>query len=112
MTTIDLDEFLEFVEQKNIDSNDESYHSKFVKDTIDEYLKEDVCPQCGSRLKETKNIWSKTGFWILEYRTICKKCGHIIEIKDNRNKVKEEYLAGNIIIKDIFKIVKEELGLE
>jgi C4-type Zn-finger protein len=110
--TINLDEFLEFVEQKASDREEEYMLNEFMKDTIDEYLsEEDSCPQCGGKLKEEKTIWSKTEYWILEYNTICKKCGYIMKIKDNRNNVKEQYLRGNVRVRDV-EILKEELGIE
>ena len=106
MININLDEFLEFVGQEESDFRTDS-----VTDIIDEYLKESMCPQCGSKLKEKKDVWSKTGFWILEYNTVCKKCGYIIEMKDNRERVREQYLIGNVRVRDV-ESLKQELGLE
>ena len=110
MITINLDEFLEFVEQK--DANyDDTYHAEFVKNVIDYYFKETPCPECGSKIKEIEKVWSETKNWVLEYNTTCQKCRHIIETKDNRNEVKEDYLAGIVRVKDV-EILKEELGLK
>jgi hypothetical protein len=54
---INLDEFLEFSEQKASDHEEEYMLNDFIKDTINEYLSEkDSCPQCGSKLKEEKTI--------------------------------------------------------
>jgi len=108
--TINLDEFLEFVEQKDGDYDD-TYHAEFVKDVIREYFEKTPCPECGSKIKETKKVWSETKCWVLEYNTICQKCGYIIEMKDNRDNIKKDYLDGYVKVKDV-EIIKKELGLE
>ena len=110
MITINLDEFLEFAKQEDCWDN---YYclDEFLENTIDKYLRETPCPECGNKIKEIKKVWSETKNWVFEYNTTCQKCGYIIKTENNRDKIKYLLLGGEVKVKDI-EILKRELGLE
>jgi len=106
MPLLDLNELREFLDLR-ASEQDAWWLSGWVDGCIDDFESEIKC-QCGSKLKEEKTTWSKTGNYILQKEKICLKCGHVFETKDCRDDIRRALKNGNAKMKDV-EILKTEI---
>ena len=107
MENINFEEYLEYVYNK-ADQHDSWWLQSWIEDTTEQYIQESGCVQCGSKIKEIKDIWSKTHNHILQEETVCSKCGFVIAVQDRREGIRDALKNGGVKVKDV-AILTEEL---
>jgi C4-type Zn-finger protein len=106
---INIEEYLEYMQDK-ADNTDSWWLSDWIENRTNEYLEESLCPNCGSKIKQTNLVWSTTRNYVFEENLVCAKCGYLINHKDLRKNVKAELKLGNVKTKDV-KTLKKELDI-
>jgi len=109
MQNINFEEYLEYMYNRSGES-DSYWLADWIENTTGEYLLEFPCETCGSKIKEVKDIWSKTRNHVLEEQTICSKCGFVIGTKDRRDNIRRALKEGQVKVKDV-AVLKEELDM-
>ncbi len=79
----------------------------WLEEKLDYYKKHTPCPNCNSRRSYKKEIWSKTGNWVLETHEKCRNCKHRLSVKDNRPEIRKGLDKGIVLYKDVKTLEKE-----
>lgn len=89
------------------DDTDHYWLDNWLEEELEYYKEHTPCPHCGSRRRYKKEIWSKTGSWVLETHEKCKNCKYRLSIEDNRPELRKGLQQGNIKQRDVKTLEKE-----
>lgn len=94
-----FDDFWAFLLDRSADA-DAWWLTSWLESALQEYLSILPCPQCGSRIRRPKKIWSATGNHVLETHVICGNCMHTLKMENHRPSLLIRLNRGEVKIKD------------
>lgn len=102
----DFEEFWEYLLDCSRES-DAWWLEDWLEKRKKDYDKFKPCENCGSKRSKNDQLWSATGNWLLEERTVCCKCKKVLSVKDRRDTIREALEEGAVRVKDSAVLAKE-----